>query len=91
MTAEDEARREAALTVATEARARVPETVAAILLVSAEPNLEDAARALRRSDPYLFSRTDAGAGEGNSREALPYPGPSFGQSVNDALRRAAWG
>jgi hypothetical protein len=88
---DDEARREAALTVATEARARVPGTVAAILLVSVEPNLEDAARALRRSDPYLFSRTDAGAGEGNSREAMPSAAPSFGQAVGDALRRAAWG
>lgn len=91
MTEQDDARREAALTVAREVRARVPETVAAILLVSPEPNLEDAAQALRRSDPYLFSRTDAGAGEGNSREAMPHPVATFGQGVNDALRRAAWG
>lgn len=90
MSEQDGAQREAALTVAREARARRPEIVADLLIVGGG-NYEDGIRRLRQTDAYLFSRTDAGAGEGNSREAMPYAGPTFGQTVGDALRRAAWG
>lgn len=73
----------------TEAKAINPETFAALLKSKVTikddgsvEGVEQAITDLRKSDPYLFRRTDAAAGDGGGEQGNPAPG----STINDFIR-----
>lgn len=77
-------------TAATDAKAFNPALVARMLDAQVtlddkgQPNnLQDLLKDLRQSDPYLFKRADANAGEGGGQQGQPTA------SMNDVIRNAA--
>lgn len=73
----------------TEAKPINPETFAALLKSKVTikddgsvEGIEQAISDLRQSDPYLFRRTDAGAGDGAGSQGNPAPG----STINDFIR-----
>lgn len=73
----------------TEAKAINPETFAALLKSKVTikddgsvEGVEQAITDLRKSDPYLFRRTDAAAGDGGGAQGNPAPG----STINDFIR-----
>ncbi len=81
------------LTLAAQARAINPATVARLLAAEPGTDREAALRALRRSDPYLFGYSSAGGGEGRDGNSDPPGDHAIGQLLRSAAgqpQRPRW-
>jgi len=83
----EQAREAALVTAAQQASAHDPATVAGLLVTSHDGDPDALVRTLKGSHPYLFRRTDVGAGEGR----MDLPAPEGQHPLSGVIRRHSWG